>query len=56
VAINRLWQVDWDQFERLTGQAEFEASKGDYLASVRSYAETIRFMLGQLRRTLEPRE
>lgn len=56
VAINRLWQVDWDQFEELTGKAGLEASKGDYLASVRLYAETIRFMLGQLRRTLEPRE
>ena len=56
VAINRLWQMDWDQYERLTGRAELEASKGDYLASVRSYAETLRFMLDQLRRTLGPRE
>lgn len=56
VAINRLWQVDWDKFERLTGDAERAAANGDYAESVRVYGRTIQFMLEQLRRTLQPKE
>lgn len=52
VAINRLWQVDWDHFEALSEEAKAAAADGDFDRSVRSYGELIRFFMTQLRKTL----
>ena len=53
VAINRLWQVDWDHFETLNEEAKSASTEGDYDRSVRTYGELIRFFMSQLRNSLE---
>jgi len=54
VAINRLWQVDWDRFEALFAEAQAASNDGDYDRSVRLYGELIRFFMGQFRNTVSP--
>lgn len=53
VAINRLWQVDWDQFEALSSEAQAASAEGDYDRSVRVYGDLIRFFISQFRKTTE---
>jgi PPM family protein phosphatase len=53
IAINRLWQVDWDHFEALSEEAQGAAAESDFDRSVRTYGELIRFFMEQLRKTLE---
>jgi protein phosphatase len=56
VAINRLWQVDWDRYEELAEEATKAAATTDYEQSVRTYGEMIRFFMGQFRKTLQSEE
>ena len=52
VAINRLWQVDWDHFEALSEEAQAASTDGDFDRSVRIYGDIIRFLMAQFRNTL----
>ena len=52
VAINRLWQVDWDHFEALSEEAQAASTDGDFDRSVRIYGDIIRFFMAQFRNTL----
>lgn len=56
VAINRLWQVDWDRYESLVQDAKKAASGGQFDRSVRLYGEVIHFFITQFRNTLESGE
>ncbi len=56
VAINRLWQVDWDRYEGLVQDAKKAANGGQFDRSVRLYGEVIRFFVTQFRNTLESGE
>ncbi len=53
VAINRLWQVNWDRYEELTGTADRAATAGDFEQSVRTYGQIIRFFMTQFRNTTQ---
>lgn len=53
VAINRLWQVDWDHFEALSDEAQSASAEGDYDRCVRIYGDLIRFFMTQFRKTVE---
>jgi len=52
VAVNRLWHVDWDQFEGLVAAAEEAGKSGDFAESVAVYGKVVRFMRTQLQKTL----
>ncbi|MHB8897826.1 MAG: PP2C family protein-serine/threonine phosphatase [Thermoguttaceae bacterium] len=52
VAINRLWQVNWDRYEELAGKAIQAANDGKHEESVRAYGEILRFFADQFRNTI----
>jgi len=56
VAINRLWQVDWDRFEELSKKAQTASEQSDFAGSVQVYGELIRFFMTQFRKTLVSEE
>jgi protein phosphatase len=56
VAINRLWQVDWDHFEALSTEAQAATAEADFDRSVRIYGQLIRFFMAQFRKTLQSEE
>lgn len=56
VAINRLWQVDWDRFEDLAKKAQTAVDRSDFAGSVQVYGDLIRFFMAQFRKTLASEE
>jgi len=49
-ATEQRWQVDWDAFDRLRGEAEEAVARGDFAAAVATHGRSITLIVDDLRR------